>query len=286
MVSRSFLPTLDYASDEGGALKSVCRPARGDFGCVRRPSLTAPGGGFDRVARGLFVPTIPRMNDGGLVWTIALIGGVGGTLTVLGYGYWMREHGRTTTAALRTCRIDLGIAYAGTALFGMAMLIIATDVPLDGRGAGLIVELATRLEQQVGPAARWIFLVGAWAAVFTSLLGVWQVVPLIFADTWRLARRRAGPVDAGCIPGRAYLLALAIVPLLGVTQPWREVQKYYAVIGAAFLPMLAVALLVLNGRTRWVGRERRNRPVTIVVLIAVLLLSLAAGVLQVRSRWA
>ena len=136
------------------------------------------------VARGLFVPSIPRMAEGGLTWTIALIGGVGGTLTILCYGYWMREHGRRTINEIRTCRIDLGVAYFGTAIFGMAMVIIATGIPLDARGNELIVALAARLEAGLGPAAKWAFLVGAWAAVFSSLLGVWQAVPLIFADVW------------------------------------------------------------------------------------------------------
>jgi len=45
----------------------------------------------------------------------------------------------------------------------------------------------------VGPAARWAFLVGAWGAVFSSLLGVWQSVPYLFADCWRLIRKPRTP---------------------------------------------------------------------------------------------
>jgi len=42
------------------------------------------------------------------------------------------------------------------------------------------------------------------------------------------------------------------------------------VVGAWFFPFLALALLLLNGRSEWVGREYRNRPLTILVLVAVL----------------
>ena len=243
------------------------------------------GPDWPAVARGLFVPTIPRFDDGGLTWTIALMGGVGGTLTILCYGYWMRAHGRTSITELRTCRIDLGVAYAGTAFFGIAILMIAAGMKLEARGADLVVALATQLETQLGPAARWIFLTGAWAAVFTSLLGVWQAVPLVFADAWRIALARTTPPSTKGLPYRVYLAALAVVPLVHVTQPWRDVQKYYAVIGAAFIPLLAIALLVLNGRTRWIGREHRNRPVTVAVLVAILVFFAIAGVLQVRARW-
>jgi hypothetical protein len=39
---------------------------------------------------------------------------------------------------------------------------------------------------------------------------------------------------------------------------FKEVQKLYAVTGALFVPALAVALLVLNGRRAWVGARFAN----------------------------
>jgi hypothetical protein len=35
--------------------------------------------------------------------------------------------------------------------------------------------------------------------------------------------------------------------------------------------LLAVVLLVLNGRSAWVGGASRNRPVTVAVLVAILI---------------
>ena len=52
----------------------------------------------------------------------------------------------------------------------------------------------------------------------------------------------------------------------GLFGGFRAVQKAYAVVGAAFLPLLAIALLILNGNTRWVGERMRNRPWTSAVL--------------------
>ena len=46
-------------------------------------------------------------------------------------------------------------------------------------------------------------------------------------------------------------------------------QKAYAVVGAFFLPLLAVVLLVLNGRRQLVGADN-NRPWTVVALLGVL----------------
>ena len=228
--------------------------------------------GTAEVARGVLVPTIPDADGGGIAWTVALIGGVGGTLTVLCYGYWIAEQGRRGGGHLRLSRIDLGLGYAMTALFGVAMVIIGSTVEIAGRGAGLLVTLADRLEGPLGGVGRWAFLVGALGAVFSSLLGVWQAVPYLFADVWRLTAPRAGSgnaVDTGSLPYRGYLLAIATLPMLGLFMSFREVQKLYALVGASFLPMLAVVLLILNGRRAWVG-ELVNRRTTSLVLIGII----------------
>ena len=41
----------------------------------------------------LLTGLVPRIPDGGLVNTLALAGGVGGTITLAAYGYWLREKG-------------------------------------------------------------------------------------------------------------------------------------------------------------------------------------------------
>jgi len=234
--------------------------------------------------RGMFVPAIPSDSGEGLSWTIALIGGVGGSLTVLCYGYWMQEEGRTSAADLSLCRVDLAVGYAATACFGMAMVVIGSGVRVDGHGAGLIVALADHLEDAIGPAARVTFLAGAFGAVFSSLLGVWQSVPYVFADFFGIVRHGGGRrVATKSAPYRVYLWAMALLPLLGLQFQFREVQKSYAVVGALFLPLLALTLLLLNGRRQWVG-AMRNRPVTVLVLLAAMSFFVVAGVMEVAQR--
>jgi Mn2+/Fe2+ NRAMP family transporter len=236
--------------------------------------------GTAEVTQGLW----PRIPDapGGLSWTLALMGGVGGTLTVLCYGYWMRAVGRTGADALRVTRIDLAAAYAMTALFGMAMVIIGSRVPVSGTGATLIVDLGRALEDALGPGARMLFLVGAWGALFSSLLGVWQAVPYLFADVCRvlgLAQGTPAQLERS-VAYRSYLVALAMVPMLGLAFSFQQMQKLYAMVGAAFIPVLALALLVLNGRRAWIGAQS-NGPAAVALLIGALaffLLLMALGI--------
>lgn len=222
------------------------------------------------IARGLSVPAIPDVpNVDATTWTVALMGGVGGTLTVLCYGYWLRETGRDGPDDLALCRVDLAVGYGATALFGLAMVVIGSGVAADGSGVTLVVELGARLGDALGPVARFAFLIGAFCAVASSLLGVWQSVPYVFADHWQVARGRAGPVDVRGRPYRVFLVALATVPIAGLAFRFVAVQQAYAVVGAFFLPLLAIALLVLNGRAGIVGERHRNRWPSALLLIAI-----------------
>ncbi len=178
---------------------SVCIGVMFAVVVVTAIALRPPWG---EVLAGLAIPRIPDLQGEGLPWTIALLGGVGGTLTVLCYGYWIREEGRTRIEDLNTCRIDLAVGYGMTAAFGIAMVIIGSQLgALEGKGAGLIVTIADTLEKtfgQVGQLARWAFLIGAWGAFFSSLLGVWQSIPYLFTDFWGLmsSSRSANPARA------------------------------------------------------------------------------------------
>ncbi|MBV1920031.1 MAG: Nramp family divalent metal transporter [Pseudomonadales bacterium] len=234
--------------------------------------------GADVVLSGLFVPSIPYAQGTGVTWTLALIGGVGGTLTILCYGYWIREKGRIQEKDIGICRIDLAVGYSMTVLFGLSMVIIGSTIEIEGRGANLLIVLAEKLEEPLGVYGRWLFLVGAFSAIFSSLLGVWQAVPYLFADVWRLFVQKKGymssSIDNGDMsrskPYRWFLVALAVIPIAGLFVSFKEVQKLYAVIGAMFIPMLAVVLLVLNGRRAWMG-QFVNRPITIIVLLSTLI---------------
>jgi Mn2+/Fe2+ NRAMP family transporter len=227
---------------------------------------------WSAVAHGLAVPTIP---EGGLGYLLGILGGVGGTVTLMSYGYWAREIGRRGAAGLRSCRIDLAVGYTMTALFGVAMVVIGSRVSLE-RGPTVAIELAGQLGDSMGPAGKWIFLAGFWGAVFSSLLGVWQSVPYLFADFVLLSRgdaaRAGGDVDfARTVPYRVYLVLIAIVPLPLLGWSVERAQLTYAVLASLFMPFLAVTLLLMNNREGWVGKEFKNGWLANTVLVATVL---------------
>ena len=243
--------------------------------------------GWSEVISGLLLPTIPDLNGEGLAWTIALMGGVGGTVTVLCYGYWIREKGRLSDEDLRVCRIDLAVGYGMTALFGLAMVIVGSTIQVEGGGATLVITLAEKLVEKLGLIGKWAFLLGAFGAVFSSLLGVWQSVPYLFSDLWGMVGNdqpsRNRTIDSHSKVYRWCLYGMATVPMIGLWVGFAAMQKFYAIVGALFIPMLALTLLLLNGRTKWVGERYRNHPLTSALLIVILLFFLIAGWLTIRK---
>jgi Mn2+/Fe2+ NRAMP family transporter len=238
--------------------------------------LVAPSMG--EIVHGLFIPSIPNAKAGGIAWTLALIGGIGSTVTILCYGYWIAEENRTGPGMIKLSRLDLGAGYVMITVFGIAMVIIGTTVDTSGSGADLIVDIANTLKSSLGPIGQWAFLLGALGAVFSSLLGVWQSVPYLFADIWRLfltpknldLENQTGVlIDTTSVPYRSYMYALGFVPMLGLFFQFKEVQKFYGVIGAAFLPLLTIVLLILNSRKKLMGNHS-NSILTVLVLISII----------------
>jgi hypothetical protein len=141
-------------------------------------------------------------------------------------------------------------------------------------GSKMVLAVAEQMGETVGDVGKWCFLIGFWGAVFSSMLGVWQGVPYLFADFVHEWRKTAGEkvIDTRSVPYRAYLAYLAIPPmiLLWSGKPvW--IVLIYAVAGAAFMPLLAGLLLYMNGFRNWLGPLRNRLPANLTLLAAVAL---------------
>mgnify|MGYP001812729519 FL=1 len=253
-------------------------------------SVILIGPDLGRVLRGLLIPRLPT---GSATTVLSLMGGVGGSVTMLSYGYWIREKGWIGRSWITTVRRDLGIGYALTAVFGAAMLVLAATalVGLGGMPSGSqgLVACADALEQgasqrfgdTIAQVARSVFLIGLWAAVFTSTLGVWQGVPYLFADFTQQLLGKSREVDEGAWTYRGYLLYLALPPmvLLALDKPvW--VIKLYTLTGGVFMPFLAASLLWLTTRRSLMG-DLCTGKLSFTAMAAALALFAAIAVRQI-----
>lgn len=230
---------------------------------------------------------------GSAKFILGVIGGVGGSLTLLAYGYWMRERNWQGGSWKNIVRFDLSVSYFLTGLFAVAVMILSASI-LHAEGVAVsgsrgVIQMAAILSGVIGEAGHWAFLIGFWGAVFTSLLGVWQGVPYMFCDFVGLMKRLPAEqhqqvVATRSIWYRGYLLYLSVPPLilLLMDRPF-GVIVLYTVIGALFMPFLAGTLLYMNSRRDWVGPEFRNGRITIAFLVLTLILFLYLAFDEIRS---
>jgi Mn2+/Fe2+ NRAMP family transporter len=239
-------------------------------------------------AQGLLVPIIPA---GSGTYVLSLIGGVGGSITMLSYNYWMREEGMRGSGYLAYVRGDVAIAYIFTALFGISIMLIANDAFFVNGvklvDAQAVPKMAEALGALLGVFGRFAYSAGFWAAVFASLLGVWQSVPYLYADFYGIVKKlpaeaREEVVKVTSTPYRLALLYITLVPIpFAFTGRPIAVIVTYTIVGSLFVPFLAATLLYLNNRVKWNEPVPHNHWTTNVLLGAILLLFAIVGAQEV-----
>lgn len=180
-------------------------------------------------------------------WLIGVLGGVGGTLTILSYGYWIKESKREGLEGIRLTKIDLGVSYILTALFSMAMIFLGAHlVEFDGGKKEIITALANLILTKYGTIGALFFKVGFWAGIFSSLLGVWQSVPFIFSDALHLFKKEKVNDLENTNSYKNYLLLISFLPLISFWIKFETIQKLYGVIGAMFIPFCAFSIILID----------------------------------------
>jgi Mn2+/Fe2+ NRAMP family transporter len=260
------------------------------LGCAMLTAGDAAG-----VSRGLMVPSIPI---GAGAYVLSLIGGIGGSVAMLSYNYWLREENMVGPRFLRYVRWDLAIAYIFTALLAISIMAIANQafhVPgVAITNAVAVTGMADTLGRIVGPAGFYVYSVGFWSAVFASLLGIWQSIPYMFADVYAIYRgipaaQREAETSTSSVPYRLALLFITLVaaPFAFLEQPVLIIIGF-TILSSIFIPFVAATLLHLNNRVPWQGEVPRNSWVNnamLMLILAVFLLVAGGEISRTLQRY-
>lgn len=250
------------------------------FTVVGAAIITLPNLG--ELVKGL-VPVIPE--DGGLFYVMGLAGGVGGTITLAAYGYWLKEKGWSDSSWMRIMRLDNSVAYIFTGVFVVSMLIVGAELLYSAniavsQGDKGLLDLANVLGARYGTLVSKIFLIGFWASSFSSLIGVWNGVSLMFADflaTILKIPKNDPAVRSGGRYFKYYALWLTFpsMALLFLNKPVGLIITY-GVLGSLFMPFLAITLLWLLNKKE-MGEEWKNSLARNVFLTLCASLFIALG---------
>ena len=84
-------------------------------------------------------------------YMLSLIGGVGGTVTLLSYGYWMREEGWSGRERIASARGDLLVSFSLVMIFCLSMIFLATQISWEGQILDEGPRLCLLLADRIGP---------------------------------------------------------------------------------------------------------------------------------------
>ena len=229
-----------------------------------------------------FRPTVP---DGSLLYLLGVVGGVGMTLSLCSYGYWLRDRGWKGQQQISAMRIDLVVGYTLTFAFMVSMMIVGTEF-LYGTGRTIdgeegLLALAEPFGAEFGSAAKWLLLLGFFSAVFSSLIGGFNSMAYVFSDVVNVSRGLPQEDDDRAERTwtfRGYLVWSTFPPmvLLFVGSPVFLVLTYTA-ISALFVPVMAASLLWLMNskrmpiphRNRWIANINLAASVVLFGALAV-----------------
>jgi Mn2+/Fe2+ NRAMP family transporter len=106
---------------------------------------------------------------------------------------------------------------------------------------------------------------------------VWQSVPYLFSELFHLHYKLEVKDIKKTTAYRGYLLFIAILPMTSLLIKFQAIQLLYAVVGAFFIPICALSLIILNNGKN-IPLEFKNKWITNLLLSITLIFFVINGV--------
>jgi Mn2+/Fe2+ NRAMP family transporter len=224
------------------------------------------------------VVEIPNFPVDKPVVILAIISGIGGTVTLLSFSYWIREKNWNSLAYFKDAKISLATGYIISGIFGMCILYIVAHVL---RPHGIMAdseESAKQAFRKVGSlmgegTGKYFFISGFYAAVVGSMLGVWQSVPYFFADGYYLLKNQTVEQSTSYTNTPAYRyfqISMILVAMIFLVQKAQILLVLYSLFGSLFMPMVAVSLLMLNTKKE-LGQHKNHWILNVFFVFVIVL---------------
>ncbi|TDC64300.1 Nramp family divalent metal transporter [Streptomyces hainanensis] len=268
------LRTGRYATVERAAVASVIIFTTITVGLALSLPFTDFGYGPSDLGEGLSL-TIPA---GTLGIALAMFGLTGvGADEMTTYTYWCMEKGYARWTGpddgseeragraegwLRVMRLDVTVSWFVCTLCTLAFYVIGASVlhPQDlvPEGNEVITTLSRMYTDTMGPWAKYVFLVGAIAVLYSTLIGSTASVPRLWANSLGLL----GVIDWNDLRARRRtirLLTVILPPLWAASFLWVQSPVLMVQIGGIGGGIFLCAVVVAVWRLRTVGVDRRFR---------------------------
>lgn len=203
---------------------------------------------------------------GAMLVAMSMIGAVGGSLMNLVYPYFLEEKGWRGPQYRRVQTYDFILAIAVMIVFNLAVWTLGAElVHAAGRRIDDLDGLTALLGETLGPGGRRLFLVGVFAAVYTSLLGHGLGLGYLASHAWQRWRLPPGSAPASYRAHPAYRLVvlwILVSPLVWVFASKGDFISLTLLansVQVVLLPALAGGLWWITASARFIGPAFRNR---------------------------
>jgi hypothetical protein len=243
------------------------------------------------VVKGVFTFEIPPQHGpfSALLVAIGMVGAVGGSLVNLVYPYFLDQKGWRGPQYRRVQNYDFLVAVVVMIVFNLAVWTLGAEL-VHGKGGTIssVDDLASLLGGVLGQAGRLLFLLGVFAAIFTSIVGAGMGLGCLATHAW--LRWRAG--NDVPLPGdfrdhhiyRIVVLWILISPLV-----WMGQAEFVSLtilansFSVVMIPALAGGLWCITARASFIGAEYCNRWWDNAVMAFLFILALYGGYEAVKS---
>jgi Mn2+/Fe2+ NRAMP family transporter len=250
------------------------------------------GPSFTGIMKGTFAFELPQDEGkfGSLLVAISMLGAVGGSLMNLAYPYFIDQKGWRGPQYRKVQTYDFLLAIAVMIVLNLAVWTLGAELIFGtGKTINDVADLTALLAEPLGPAGRWLFLVGVFAAVFTSLIGMALIVASLASHGYLRWKAGAAPLssDYRIHPiYRAVVLWSLISPLVWTLPGMPDFVTLTIVANSlqvVLVPFLAGGLWWITASARYIGEEYKNKWWENVVMALLFAMAIWGAVSSVKS---
>lgn len=223
-----------------------------------------------------------------LLVAVAMIGAVGGSLMNLAYPYFLDAKGWRGPQYRRVQLYDFVLAVAVMIVLNLSVWILGAELLYPDKHIRDLDDLPRLLSAVLGEGGRWLFYLGIFSAIYTSVLGHAAGLAYMGSHAWLRWKAGSGPITVDYRQHRLYRWIAAwclVSPLVWTIPGMPDFVTLTLVANGAqvvLLPLLAGGLWWITASARHIGAAYCNRwwENAVMAVLFVLALSGAAGAVR------
>ena len=223
----------------------------------------------------------------------AMLGAIGGSLMNFVYPYFLEAKGWRGPRFRRLQVYDFLLAVGVMIVLNLAIWTLGAKLLWPDHSIEKMDDLPRLLSEVLGPGGRWLFYVGIFSAIYTSLIGHAIGLGMMGSHAWLRLRASGDQVftvaDYRTHPWyRVIAIFCLISPLVWTLPGMPDFVTLTLVANGGqiiLLPVLAAGLWKITASPQLIGTEYQNRRWENLVMAAWLVLSVIVAVKAIQAIW-